>query len=236
MVPNHRRFPFRWVLPSAQLVVCLALFWPVRGLIFFEVIQSTHSYSSPIAKSSATSDTKEVYAITLPRTPGEQRQVDTSATLWGARRTPQLALNFPVLVAQLPYIIVSPTKREWIPRGMSPDVWRPLSWPFAGIFFWWLFGRSVEALSATRRSLVLPRINWVETTFALILFVIGLVTLIGILTSTPDDRSDIQFMALVAGGLLWGILATATIAARFLQRRVLKRSGAALSASQSSSG
>jgi hypothetical protein len=236
MAPDHRSFPFRWILPSAQLVVCLALLWPVRGFILFDVMQSIRSYSSPTAKSSATSDSKEVYAITLPRTPDEQRRVDAAAKLWETRRTPPLALNFPVLIAQLPYILVSPTKREWVPKGMSPDVWRPLSWPFAGMFFWWLFGRSVEALSAARRSLARPQINWVETTFALILFGIGLVTLIGILTSTPDDRRDIQFMALIAGGLLWGILATATIAARFLQRRIVKRSGAAQSTSQPSPG
>jgi Tfp pilus assembly protein PilN len=55
----------------------------------------------------------------------------------------------------------------------------------------------------------------------------GLVTLIGILTTTPDDRSDLQFMTLLAGGLLWGVLATVTITARFLQWRVAKRNAAA---------
>jgi len=234
MVPDYRSFPFRWVLPSAELVVCLALLWPVRGFIFFEVMQSIRSYSGSTAKSGATSDSKEVYS--LPITPDEQRRVDAAAKLWERRRAPPLALDFPVLIVQLPYILVSPTKREWIPKGMSPDGWRPLSWPFVGMFFWWLFGRSVEALFAARRSLARPRINWVETTFALILFGIGLVTLIGILTSTPDDRRDIQFLALVAGGLLWGILATATIAARFLQRRIVKRSSAAQSTSQPSPG
>jgi len=102
-----------------------------------------------------------------------------------------------------------------------------MSWPFAGLFFWWLSGRSVEALFAARQSVARPRINWAETSLAGILFIIGLATLVGILTSTPDDRRDLQFMAWVAGGLLWGILATATIAARFLQRRIQKRVTAA---------
>lgn len=222
MAADYRSFPFRWVLPSLQLVVCLALLWPVRGFIFFEVMQSIRSYST--AESTATSDPKEVDAITLPPAPDEQRWVDAGAKLWERRRTPQLALNFPVLIAQLPYVLVSPAKREWVPKGMSADVWRPLTWPFVGIFFWWLFGRGVEALFAARQSVARPRINWAETIFALILFVIGVVTLIGILTSTPDDRSDIQFMTLIVGGLLWGVLSTVTIAARFLQRRILKRS------------
>jgi hypothetical protein len=221
MALDHRSFPFRWVLPCMQLVVCLALLWPVRGFVFFEVMQSVRSYST--AEGSATADSKEVYAITLPTNPNEQRRVDASAKLWEALRTPQLALNFPVLIAQLPYILVSPTKREWVPKGMSPDVWRPLAWPFIGMFFWWMLGRSVEALSSVRHSLARPRISWAETIVALTLFVVGVITLIGLLTSTPDDRRDVQFMALIVGGLLWGILSTAIIAARFLQGRILKR-------------
>lgn len=222
MAADYRSFPFRWVLPSLQLVFCLALLWPARGFIFFEVMQSVRSH--PVAENPATSGSKEVHAVTIPTTPDEQRRVNAASRRWERRRTPQLALNFPVLIAQLPYILVSPTKREWVPKGMSADVWRPLAWPFIGFFFWWLFGRSVEALFAARRSVARPRINWAETIFALILFVVGVVTLVGILTSTPDDRSDIQFMTLIVGGLLWGVLSTATIVARFLQRRILKGS------------
>jgi len=106
---------------------------------------------------------------------------------------------------------------------MFPDVWRALSWPFAGMFFWWYFGRSVEALSAARRSVECPRISLIEAMFALILSVVGFVGLINILTSTPDDRHDFQFLALIAGAILWGILATTTITARFMQWRISKR-------------
>jgi hypothetical protein len=166
----------------------------------------------------------EVHIVLPPLTPERQRTEDAATKLADVRTKAPLALNFPVLIAQLPYIIiVSPAKREWVPKGMPPDIWRALSWPFAGILFWWFLGRSVEALSTARRSVVHPRISWIETAFAVILLGTGLVTLIGILTTTPDDRSDLQFMALVAGGLLWGILAIITITARFLQRRVAKR-------------
>jgi hypothetical protein len=41
---------------------------------------------------------------------------------------------------------------------------------------------------------------------------------------TPDDRGDVPFMALVSGGLFWGILAGVTVVARVLQWRILKRS------------
>jgi di/tricarboxylate transporter len=100
-----------------------------------------------------------------------------------------------------------------------------LSWPFAGILFWWCAGRGIEALQGTRRSVVSPRLTWAETGFAVVLLLIGLATLIGIVTSTPDDRRDVQFLALVAGGLLWGILAAITVTARVFQWRILKRNG-----------
>jgi len=29
-------FPFRWVLPYAQLFVCIAVLWPDRGFLLFE--------------------------------------------------------------------------------------------------------------------------------------------------------------------------------------------------------
>jgi membrane associated rhomboid family serine protease len=90
------------------------------------------------------------------------------------------------------------------------------------MFFWWLLGRGIEALFAAKQSVMRPCITWAETIFAGILFIVGLVTLAGMLTSTPDDRRDLQFIALIAGGLLWGVLATATIAARLQQRRIQK--------------
>src|SRR5882762_1814287 len=215
-------FPFRWVLPSVQLLVCFALLWPVRQFLFLGVMQSIHSYSNMTSKSDAFPDSEGVYVVP-PATPEQQRFGDSEARFYEIRKTAPLALNFPVLIAQLPYILVSPTKREWVPKGMFPDIWRALSWPIAGMFFWWYLGRSFEALYAARQSVAHPRINWAETTFALILCGIGIVTLIGIVTSTPDDRRDIQFMALVAGGLLWGIMATATVVAGFLQWRLAKR-------------
>lgn len=207
----------------------MALLWPMRGFLFFEVMESIHSYSILTPKSSGTSDSKAVYNIVSPTTPEQQRRADAVTKLWETRKIIPMALNFPVLIVQLPYIIARSTKREWVPRGMFFDAWRALSWPLVGMFFWWCLGRGVEALSAARRSVGLPRISWIETIFALILFCIGLVTLIGILTSTPDDRRDVQFLTLVSGGLLWGVLATVTIAARFQQWRIGKRSAGAQS-------
>src|SRR5579859_7994724 len=176
---SHRGFPFRWVLPSAQLLVCLVLLWPVRQFLLFEVIQSIHSYSSS-TQSDGISSSEGVTIIVPPISREAQQRADSFTKLWETRKTVPLALNFPVLIVQLPYVILSPTKTEWVPKGMFFDVWRALSWPFAGMFFWWFLGRGFEALSAARRSVAGPRISWVETAFALILFIIGIVMLIGI--------------------------------------------------------
>jgi hypothetical protein len=236
MPPQHCGFPLRWVLPSVQLVLCLALLWPMRGFLLFGVTQSIHSYFGPTAKSGATLDLGGINIIVPRLTPERQRRADAAAKLWEIRMTAPLALNFPVLIAQLPYILLNPAKREWVPKGMFFDVWRALSWPIAGMFFWWFLGRGIEALFAARRSVARPRISWVEVTFALILSGIGLAILVGMLTSTPDDRRDAQFMTLVAGALLWGILATSTIAARLLQRQIAKRRAAEQSAMEPSQG
>lgn len=215
-------FPFRWVLPSAELLLCLALLWPVRQFLFFGVLESIQSYSNPTAKNEVSSDSKPGNAVVPP--PTEQQQRIAEWRLWETLKVGPLALNFPVLVAELPYIIVSPSKEEWVPRGMFRDTWRALSWPLVGVFFWWFLGRSFEGLFAARRLIAIPRISWAETTFALILCVVGIIALIGIVTSTPDDRRDIKFMALTTGGVFWGLLATTTIAARYLQWRLAKRS------------
>ena len=234
MAHQYRSFPFRWVLPTVQLVVCLALLWPVRGLLLFGVLESIHSYSHPTPKSSVVLDPNGVNIVVPTVTPERQRTDDAATKVAEIRTKAPLALNFPVLIAQLPYILLSPAKREWVPKGMPSDTWRALSWPFVGILFWWFLGRSVEALPTARRSVVHPPISWIETAFALILFSTGRVAFIGILTTTPDDRSDLQFMTLLAGGLLWGLLATVTITARFLQWRLAKRSASAQSTTDSS--
>jgi len=223
---QYRGIPFRFVLPVVQLLVCLMLLWPVRAFLLVGVAQSIHSYFGSAPEFRVTSDLKGSNVVVPPATVEEQTRADALIKLLDRRKLAPLTLDFPVLIAQLPYVLMSPTRREWVPKGMFPDIWRAVSWPFAGIFFWWLLGRSVEALFAARQSVVRPHINWAETTFAGILFIVGLVALAGILTSTPDDRRDLQFMAWVAGGLLWGILASATIAARFMQRRIQKQATA----------
>jgi hypothetical protein len=202
-----------------QLLVCLAVLWPERGFLLFELSQNP--FFAPILKVGLAFNPVLRYAVLPRRTPDEQRSA--SAASWQIRKAVPVALNLPVLVAQLPYVVLNPEKRQWVPKGMSFDVWRALSCPFAGMLLWWLAGRGIEALCSALQSMVRPRISWAETLFAGILAAVGIVALVGIVTSTPADRNDFAFVVLTGGALLWGALGTSTVAARLLQWRIAKR-------------
>ena len=218
MTDQKHSLPLRWWLPLAQLAICALLLFPVRGRLLFGIEQATHSYVP-------TPEKREQFIIDLPAlTPEQQRELDAERDREEMYIRAPLVLNFPVVIAQLPYILASPAKREWIPEGMFPEVWRALSWPLAGVLFWWWMGRAFEALNATRGGVLQPRLGWIDTGFAAILVLLGVVSFIGIVTSTFDDRKDIQFMALMAGGLFWGALAEVVILTRIRQRRIVKTS------------
>ena len=51
------------------------------------------------------------------------------------------------------------------------------------------------------------------------------VSFVGIVTSLPDDR-HFDFLMVVGGGLLWGILGATAVTARVLQWRMLRRAAA----------
>jgi hypothetical protein len=209
-------FSFRRVLPIIQLLVCVTSLWPSRYFVLFQFSQSLQAYA--IVKPQQPFPLRNIEIPTL--TSLQQQEADRAVRIVHLRMEVPVALNFPALIAQLPYMVF--LRREWVPIGLMRVVWRGLSWSLAGVFFWWLAGRGADALRAARKSVLAPRITIGETIFAGLLFAVGMATLVGILTSTADDRRDIDFLALIAGGLLWGVLASLTIAALFLQCRLRK--------------
>lgn len=211
----------RWVLPAAQLLVCLVALWPARFHLLFGLIPADQFFAPAHQETGQGLEQQPV--IVLPElTPERQRAIDAAYEKVARRMRVPLVLDFPVLIAQVPYVLV--THQEWIPQRMFKATWRALSWPFAGLLFWWLAGRGVEALSATFQSVIHPRLRWIEVTWAVLFLVVGIGTFIGIVTSTPDDRRDKDFMALMYGGMLWGVLAGLTVIARFRQWRIFKSS------------
>jgi hypothetical protein len=202
-------FSFRWVLPLAQLLVCLVALWPVRWFLFFEVSHATKSLPSQ--------------GGSIQLTQADMDAIERAAAIRDRLMKVPVLLDFPVLLVEAGYTLAKPANRGWAPGGMEPDTWRALTWPFAGVLFWWSAGRGIEAFRAARRSVVFPRITLVETVFATVLVCVGVVTFVGIFTSTPADRHDFDFMMLLGGGLLWGILAATAVTARVLQWKILKR-------------
>lgn len=221
MESDHRTLPLRWVLPVIQLLICLVCLWPSRYFLLFELSQSIKSYVPVRNSGTGTNNSVEIEIPVL--TPEQQQEADRTAKIEFLRMRVPVMLNFPVAIAQLPYVLANPAKREWTPRTMLPETWRAISWPLAGILFWWCAGRGIEAMRSARKAAIYPRMTLIETAFAAVLVCIGLATLVGIITSTPDDRRDVQFLALIAGGSIWGILASFTVIARILQWRILKR-------------
>src|SRR5262245_42908856 len=108
MAPQHRTFPFRWVLPLVQFLVCTAILWPVRSMLYFGGISNRSFYGN-------------IQQIEI--TPEAQKAFDSTILRWETRKAAPVVLNFPVLIAQLPYIFVRSPKREWVPHGMFTDVW-----------------------------------------------------------------------------------------------------------------
>jgi len=215
---------FRRVLPIAQLLICLIALWPSRYFLLWQVSQSVKEYFPARAQQEQAGPAINIDIPTL--TPEQQEAADRATRMEDLRMAVPPMLNLPVGIVQLPYVLLhrTPEGKEWLPRGMMFTTWRALSWPIFGVFFWWLAGRGVDAFRAARKSILVPRITMPETIFAVIFLALGVVAIVGTLTSTPDDRHDVNFLAFLAGGVLWGIIAGIAITARFLQWRLRKRS------------
>jgi len=190
--------------------------------VLFEVFQSIHA--DPPEKAQQQQEAGPPINIEIPSlTPQQQQAEDRAFRISDFLIKVPPALNLPVGIVQIPYLLARHIEREWVPRGLLFTTWRALSWPIVGVFFWWLAGRGVDALLAARKAVLAPRITIGETVFAAIFLCLGVVTMVGIITSTPDDRRDSQFLVLTFGALLWGVIGAFTIAARFLQWRITKR-------------
>lgn len=214
---REHTFPFRWLLPAAQLSLCFIALWPSRYFILFQISHAIARYA-PVRPGKTSTTTLNIQIHTL--TAEQQAVADRAHRFEDLMMHAPQALNFPVCFVQVPFIMARQTGREWTPDGFMKETWRGISWPFVGVFFWWIIGRSVEALISIRKGTSVPRVTLAETIFAALMIVAGIGTLVGIITSTPDDRQDLQFVGLMVGGMLWGILASITIAARVLQWKI----------------
>lgn len=167
MLRGHRTFAFRWWLPITELALCVVVLWPLLPALNGQVRDSIHAYR---AKRNPLPDVPENQRMIVPVSPRQQLDFETLERLEAREWIPQMR-NLPSgLVQLLPYMILSPTKHEWIPRGMNFRLWRAITWPVVGIVFWWIAGRGIEGLIAARQRLIRPRITWIETITGAALF------------------------------------------------------------------
>src|SRR5882672_606561 len=141
--PARTPFPFRWVLPFGQLLLCTVLLWQARAFIAWE------------------------FGIRLPML-GSIGFIQSETALNAVA-----ALNLPAGLIQLPYAILSQGHTNWIPAGVDFKVWRAVTWPFIGLAFWWFPGRGIEALSAVKYGQLTPRIGWTETIVGFLVMAAG---------------------------------------------------------------
>lgn len=131
--------------------------------------------------------------------------------------------NLPGALPNLGYAIVSPAHAEWIPRGMFMWTWRDLSWPIIGIFFWWLAGRSIEALLISRHKIPLPKIKWWEVLVSLPVLAFGAICAVGV-SIDQSSHAELPFWKLLLiFGSIWFVLGACTPAAFVVQWRLRKR-------------
>ncbi len=235
MSGEHHPVPFRWVLPVAQILLSVVMFWPLRHVLAWQIKSSINTYrgrpTEPLRPVFAFSpgeldSDSRVFVVDphlLPPSPGFP-MVDFESATDGWRYWTPLALNLPAGLLSVPYAIANPDKTEWTPKGMNFRYWRAISWPFVGLVFWWLAGRGIEALVAVFRGQVRPRLNVADLSVG-ILFVIGglVLAVVPFGDRDPGTPFEVQDRLMVLSGVMWLLFGTATVYARVRQWRIGRR-------------
>jgi hypothetical protein len=218
MSPETRVPPLRWILPLAQLLLCVVILWPIRPMLVGQIRASLREYG-------VTHDTTERDPVTLRLIPFDlldlevQRRIKVSE----ARELTVATLNLPGFLPDVTYAILSPAHSGWIPRGMLMWTWRDLSWPIIGIFFWWLAGRSIEALLFSRRRILYPKIRLWEFVVSLPVVAFGAIWPVCLGIDHNARREFPLWMMLVVFGSMWVVLGASTPLAYVVQWRLRRR-------------
>ena len=130
----------------------------------------------------------------------------------------ELRHRLPALLVQLPYIVVNPQQKVWRPEGISVDEWNQMFLPFAGLLFWWSAGRGFEAFLAVRHKMVYPRVTWLETIAAFVMFVGGTTSVVAIAAAPITERQQLVTGAI--GFALWSALSIPMMVAKIQQIRL----------------
>jgi hypothetical protein len=217
MHAGTRDFRFRFVLPVAQLLLCLAVLWPMRGTIALEARASIRASRS----SSRFDISPPAYPRTILPVSGEELLLPRirERLLW----IPSM-LNLPSALVQIPQAIWSSTHQAWAPKYMDFLTWRAISWPVIGVLFWWVAGRGVDALIAARHRLISPSISWAETALAAATVACGAIfCMLPFVGKIDPDDAGRSWHLLSMAGAMWVLLGCSTIAARVVQWRCRRK-------------
>lgn len=214
---DRRPFPFSWLLPLAQLTFCVALVWPIWYHLGVRAWRH-----KPEAKTVEEPARQVDLNIDFAFTPAQQRQMDIAQIRFDL----PASLNLPAGFLQVPYAAFSAEKTDWIPKNIDPVIsylpfWRALTWPVLGILFWWMVGRSFEALIAIRAHLVIPRILWIEAISGLAIWFLAGGLFIMTITDTGPWSEKNQMLGLGSG--LWTILGALITVTYIIQWRLRRR-------------
>lgn len=212
---NELGIRFRRLLPIAQLLLCAVLLFPYRALILFQLFGIRGA--GPLPPSSITYNLDG--SINLRTDDAFERWFQAKENAYDFAT----ALNLPVVLVEVPHIILSADRSGWTPHNIDFKTWRAVTWPLLGLPLWWMAGRGLEALLAARRNLASPRIGWPATVISFLLMGAGLIVAIGfILSSTAADRADHEFRIFSAAAGMWGVLGSFTVIAKLSQWRITK--------------
>jgi hypothetical protein len=221
-------FPFRIVLPLAQLLVCLGLLWPHLPGLSSQLRLPVLELSARVFGTEPSAENSQIVLDVTPIASPREQALDLDAL----RMTAPAALNIPVGFVQIPFILDRPSRSEWAPAGMQIREWRTASWPFVGLIFWWMAGRGVEAIGAGVRFFAssareeaerqyrrAPRLHWIELAIGTALVVVGAVSCY-VLASGNGVLGLATDYVMAAGAGLWAALGLMSVIGGIVQWRV----------------
>jgi hypothetical protein len=218
MKPETRVPRLRWIFPLAQLLLCSVILWPMRPMLVGQVRASLREYGIAHDAKNPVPPRLRPFNLDLSD-PDVQRRIK----IVEAREWAVAALNLPGGLPDLTYAILIPAHTEWTPKGMFMWTWRDLSWPIIGIFFWWLAGRSIEALLCSRHKILLPKIRWWEVVISIPVLAFGAIWAIGLCIDQSARTKFPFWMLLAVFGSMWLVLGASTSLAYFVQWRLRRR-------------
>jgi hypothetical protein len=219
------RFPFRWVLPMGQLLVCFVVLWPARVYIHQQLTSHVVSFrTKAIPAENGTSDDRRVQTTILGQASGRKITMFITVVPANNQPVPKLRLtiatdlNLPAALFHVPIAMMRSSRRP----GTDPFAVTAITWPIVGMIFWWIAGRGIEALRNSYRNVIAPRISAPEILLAAIMLFVALFAWLmirsgDVTAGEPDPFGD---FVLKSAFSLWSLFSVILLIAGFTQRRI----------------